>query len=123
MKLFVRNIAWEATEEVFRKWLTNAQGYQVTNVRIIVSPETGKSRGFGFMVFATEAAGREALHNLNEKEFMGRTLYVEEAVERERGSSRKRNSGSRGQRARRGDDVSRVGSDSRRSIDGTDWED
>jgi RNA recognition motif-containing protein len=104
MKLFVRNIAWEATEDTLRKWLTDAQGYEVSEVRIIQSGEDGRSRGFGFVTFLSDAAGREAMRDLDGEVFMGRELHVEEAVERERGS-KKRNGGSRGRRERRGDPV------------------
>jgi len=101
MKLFIRNIPWDATEESFRKWLTDVQGYEVGEVKIILSPENGRSRGFGFVTFSTEAAGFEALRDLNEAEFMDRPLHAEEAIERESRQTRKRNGGSRGRRARR----------------------
>ena len=105
MKLFIRNIAWVATGADLLKWLTDVQGYQVTDVRIVVSGEDGRSRGFGFATFPTREAGLEALKNLPGEDFMGRPLQVEEAVERERGG--KRNGGSRGRRLRRGDQADR----------------
>ena len=123
MKLFVRNIAWEATDDTFGKWLADVQGYDFSEVRIIRSGEDGRSRGFGFVTFLTEAAGLEALRDLDGEEFMGRPLHVEEAVERASRQGRSRNGGSRGRRARRGDDVSRVGSEGRSFGDDVDWGD
>lgn len=105
MKLFIRNIAWEAKSTDLQRWLTDVQGYQATDVRIVVSGEDGRSRGFGFATFPTREAGLEALKNLQGEDFMGRPLQVEEAVERVRG--KKRNGGSRGRRLRRGDQADR----------------
>ena len=123
MKLFVRNISWDATVEDFKKWLVDSQGYDPTEVVVIRSGEDGRSRGFGFVSFATDAAGDEALRNLNGEDFLGRPLHVEVAVERERGQRPKRNGGSRGRVARRGGVASRVSSDGRSFGDDIDWGD
>jgi RNA recognition motif-containing protein len=127
MKLFVRNISWDATEDDFRRWLVDSQGYDPTEVVVIRSGEDGRSRGFGFVTFVTEASGNEALRDLNGEEFMGRPLYVEVAVERERrGSATKgarRNGGLRGRIARRGGETHRLVSDGRISGDDIDWGD
>ena len=123
MKLFVRNIAWEATDDTFGTWLSDVQGYDFSEVRIIRSGEDGRSRGFGFVTFLSAAAGLEALRDLDGEDFMGRPLHVEEAVERESRQGRNRNGGLRGRRARRGDEVSPAGSEGRRLGDDLDWED
>ena len=76
-KLYVGNIPWKTTEED----LTNLFGEygEVTSVRIITDRETGRSRGFGFVEMEN---ADEAINNLNETDFMGRTLRVNEARER-----------------------------------------
>jgi RNA recognition motif-containing protein len=122
MKLFVRNISWDATQEDFKKWLVDSQGYDPAEVVIIRSGEDGRSRGFGFVTFATATAGSEALRDLNGEEFMGRPLHVEVAVERERGQRPKRNGGLRGRVARRGGSV-KTGTEGRFFCDDFDWQD
>ncbi|HCX72735.1 MAG TPA: RNA-binding protein [Candidatus Cloacimonas sp.] len=76
-KLYVGNLPWKATEED----LTNlfSEYGEVTSARIITDRETGRSRGFGFVEMEN---AEEAINNLNETDFMGRTLRVNEARER-----------------------------------------
>lgn len=51
---------------------------QVDDAFVASDRETGRSRGFGFVTMDT-AGGNEAIANLNETEFMGRTIRVNEA--------------------------------------------
>jgi RNA recognition motif-containing protein len=76
-KLYVGNIPWKTTEED----LTNlfSEYGEVESARIITDRETGRSRGFGFVEMEN---AEEAINNLNETDFMGRTLRVNEARER-----------------------------------------
>ncbi|MDY6915279.1 MAG: RNA-binding protein [Candidatus Cloacimonadota bacterium] len=76
-KLYVGNIPWKTTEEDLTN-LFNEYG-EVESVRIITDRETGRSRGFGFVEMEN---ADEAINNLNETDFMGRTLRVNEARER-----------------------------------------
>jgi RNA recognition motif-containing protein len=55
--------------------------------------ETGRSRGFGFVEMNDANQAREAIKGLNEKEFDGRRLSVNEARPRE-----ERSGGQRGYR-------------------------
>ena len=45
--------------------------------------ETGKSKGFGFVEIADDAAGAKAIAELNGAEYEGRTMVVKEARPRE----------------------------------------
>lgn len=76
-KLYVGNIPWKATEEDLKKLFSEFG--DVDNVRIITDRETGRSRGFGFVEMND---AEEAMNNLNDSEFMGRTLRVNEARDR-----------------------------------------
>ncbi len=76
-KLYVGNIPWKATEEDLKKLFSEFG--DVDNVRIITDRETGRSRGFGFVEMND---AEEAMSNLNDSEFMGRTLRVNEARDR-----------------------------------------
>jgi cold-inducible RNA-binding protein len=94
VKLYVCNINFDATEDGFREWLTEVQGYVVDKVQLIMSGETGKSRGFAFVTFETEPAAREALRDLEGEYFMNRPLHVAEATAKPRtGELRKSSSG------------------------------
>ena len=47
--------------------------------------ETGRSRGFGFVEFADGNGATAAMQALDGKDFDGRSLRVNEAVDRQRG--------------------------------------
>ena len=76
-KIYVGNLPFEATEEGVRELF--AQYGEVTSVNIIADRETGRPRGFGFVEM--EDADK-AISELNDKDFGGRNLRVNEARER-----------------------------------------
>ena len=94
MKLFVRNLPWSATEADLAKFL-DEQGYLVTDVKVAYDEDQRRSRGYGFVTFATLEMYEQALRDLCGKLFMGRELCVDVAREKNK------NGGSRGRRARR----------------------
>ncbi len=52
---------------------------QVESVQIITDRDTGRSKGFGFVQMADDAAAEKAIAQLNGKEVGGRSLTVNEA--------------------------------------------
>jgi len=64
---------------------------QVESVQIITNRDTGRSKGFGFVQMADDAAAEKAIAQLNGKEVGGRNLTVNEAR-----PMHKRDFGSRG---------------------------
>ena len=56
---------------------------EVSSARIITDRETRRSRGFGFVEIADDAAGAKAIAELNGAEYEGRTMVVKEARPRE----------------------------------------
>lgn len=76
-KLFVGNLSWgiddAALEEAF------AQFGAIDEAVVIVDRATGRSKGFGFVTFADDAAGETAIAEMNEKEVDGRPVTVNEA--------------------------------------------
>ncbi|MBI9080054.1 MAG: RNA-binding protein [Pseudodesulfovibrio sp.] len=79
-KLYVGNLSWTSTEDEVRAAFA-AYG-EVTSVNLIEDRETGRPRGFGFVEMDDNGA-REAIANLDGKEFGGRNIKVNEAKARE----------------------------------------
>lgn len=81
MKLYVGNLSYEVTnaslEELF------APFGAVRSAQVIQDRDTGRSKGFGFVEMGDDNAARSAIAELNEKEFNGRPLTVNEARPRE----------------------------------------
>ncbi len=76
-KLFVGNLAWESTQEELQELFT--QFGEIEEAIIITDKFSGRSKGFGFVTFTDDAAAEEAIAQLNEKEFKGRNIVVNEA--------------------------------------------
>jgi len=55
----------------------------VARAQVILDRETGRSRGFGFVEMASEAEAKTAVEALNNFNFQGRPLTVNEARPRE----------------------------------------
>ena len=81
MRLYVGNLAYSTREEELRS-LFGAYG-EVASVAVIMDRETGRSKGFGFVEFASDDDGRAAMEEINGKEVDGRVLKVNEARPRE----------------------------------------
>lgn len=93
MKLYVGNMSFDSNEAEVRKAF-EAHG-QVDSVAIITDRDTGRTKGFGFVEMSNEAEAKAAIEGLNGKDFMGRTLNVNEARPRVDGPRREVNSGFR----------------------------
>ena len=76
-KLFVGNLPWSiATEELkalFEKFGT------IEDAIVIRDKMTNRSKGFGFVTFTDEADADAAVAEMNEQEFEGRNIVVNEA--------------------------------------------
>ena len=82
-KLFVGGISWNTSEAELRSSFEKFG--EVQEAIVVMDRETGRSRGFGFVTFADDAAATKAAEAMNGTELDGRTLRVDEAKERERG--------------------------------------
>jgi len=80
-KLYVGNLPFSATEDSVRALFT-PHG-TVEKLSLITDRDTGRPRGFGFVEMSNADASR-AMQALNEKDFDGRKLRINEAQERER---------------------------------------
>lgn len=79
--IYVGNLPWRTTAEDLRA-LFEPYG-AVENSRIITDRESGRSRGFGFVDMADEEAAKKAVAELNNHDFGGRPLTVNEAQSRQ----------------------------------------
>lgn len=79
-RLYVGNLSFHTTEEALQGAFANCG--QVTEVRIMLDRETGRSRGFGFVVMGTESDAKNAISQMNGVELDGRQLRVNEAEQR-----------------------------------------
>lgn len=77
MKIYVGNMPFTTDEDQLREAF-EAFG-TVDSVAVITDRETGRPRGFGFVEMPNDDEARAAIEGLNEKDFMGRTLNVNEA--------------------------------------------
>jgi RNA recognition motif-containing protein len=76
-KLYVGNLPYETDEAALQDLFSSAG--TVDTVQVMRDRETGRARGFAFVEMATEADAQNAINQLNERPFGGRTLAVNEA--------------------------------------------
>ena len=84
MRIYVGNLSFN-TEEQQLEQLFASLG-DVASVRLVRDRDTGRSRGFGFVEMADAAQGRAACATLDQQEFEGRRLTVNEAKPQEQRS-------------------------------------
>lgn len=84
MRIYVGNLSFN-TEESQLEQLFASVG-QVDSVRLVRDHATGRSRGFAFVEMTDDAQGRAACNTLDQQEFEGRRLTVNEARPQERRS-------------------------------------
>jgi len=79
-RLYVGNLAFHTTEDVVLDAF--AKIGSVTEAKLIIDRETGRSRGFAFVTMATSQDAQRAIAELNGVDLDGRALKVNEAEER-----------------------------------------
>ena len=112
-KLFVGNLSYSTTEDDLKTLF--AQAGMVKSVALIKDRESGRSKGFAFVEFETQAEAEKAISMLDGKEFQGRQIKVNLARPREDrprggnrfGDRRPRGEGSGSRHSRGGNDHSR----------------
>lgn len=76
-KLFVGGLPFATTDEALQDLFSQAGS--VVSAVIIKDKFSGRSKGFGFVEFATEEEAQNAVSMLNGTEVEGRTITVNEA--------------------------------------------
>ena len=81
MEIYVGNLPFSTTdtdlEDIFSEY------GEVERAKVIIDRETQRSRGFGFVTMPNDSEGQEAVDSLNDSDFNGRNLRVNEARPRE----------------------------------------
>jgi cold-inducible RNA-binding protein len=76
-KLYVGNLPYETTESDLQTLFESAG--QVSTINVVKDRATGQARGFAFVEMQSEDDAQRATTELNETEFEGRRLTVNEA--------------------------------------------
>ncbi|GHU84231.1 hypothetical protein FACS189473_0930 [Spirochaetia bacterium] len=87
-KLYVGNLSYNTTEDGLRNLFSEFG--TVASAKIIADRDTGNSKGFGFIEMTTDEEANAAIEGTNGREFDGRQLRVNEAMDkprRDRGGS------------------------------------
>jgi RNA recognition motif-containing protein len=85
-KLFIGGIAFSTTSQGLRDFFSPAG--TVVSANLVTDPDTGRSRGFGFVEMATSEEADQAVTQLNGRELDGRRLRVEISKPKATGSGR-----------------------------------
>lgn len=81
-KLFVGSLPWAVDDAQLEELFTEFG--QVESAKVIIDRDTNRSKGFGFVELADDAAAKAAIDKLNNSELNGRTIVVNEARPKER---------------------------------------
>ncbi len=90
-KIYVGNLSY-STENTALESLF-AQHGEVKSCKIITDRDTGRSKGFAFVEMGDESQASSAIDALNQSDFDGRTIKVNQAQEKPRRSGPPRDGG------------------------------
>ncbi|KAJ5769313.1 Nucleotide-binding alpha-beta plait [Penicillium odoratum] len=79
-KLFVHGLSWHTNDDTLREGFQ--QFGEIQEAIVVKDRATLRSRGFGFVRFATDAEADAAMNAMNNVEFDGRTIRVDKAFDR-----------------------------------------
>jgi cold-inducible RNA-binding protein len=80
MNIFVAKLDFNTDEHTLQGAFE--QFGEVSSTKIIMDRMTGRSKGYGFVEMPNDDEAREAINELNDTEFDGRTIVVKEAEDR-----------------------------------------
>jgi len=90
IEIYVGNLSYSMTSEQLRKAF--AKYGRVTRARVVEHRQSGRSKGFGFVIMPYRAEAEAAIAAYNGKTVMGRELRVNEARNalKQKGADRER---------------------------------
>lgn len=82
-RLYVGNLSYNTNDQALRQAFEEFGA--VKDVKVIIDRDSGRSKGFGFVEFETEADAANAITQMNGQDLEGRALRVNEAEDRRAG--------------------------------------
>jgi cold-inducible RNA-binding protein len=79
-KLFVGGLSWDTTDDGLHQAF--ASYGEITEAKVITDRDTGRSRGFGFVTFASDEAAKTAISKMDGTNLDGKNIKVNEAQEK-----------------------------------------
>jgi cold-inducible RNA-binding protein len=92
-KIYVGNLPYTINDESLQNMFQEFGS--VESAKVITDRDTGRSKGFGFVEMANDEEAVKAINELNEKDFDGRKVKVNEAKPQEKRSGGGFNRGGR----------------------------
>ena len=80
-RLYVGNLSYNVTEPELQQ-VFGENGRNVKEVKVVLDRDTGRPRGFAFVVMTTDAEAAAAIETLNGRDIQGRPIHVSDARER-----------------------------------------
>ena len=77
MNIYISNLSFDVTDKDLNDIFSDYG--VVTSAKVIMDRETGRSRGFGFVEMTSDEEARKAFAELDEAEYVGKTIRVNEA--------------------------------------------
>ncbi len=81
MEIYVGSLSYTVTEDDVKEAFTPFG--EVTSVRLVCDKFSGKSKGFGFVEMPSNEEAEAAIAALNENDFKGRDIKVNQAKPKE----------------------------------------
>lgn len=80
MNIYISNLSYGIEDADLRELF--ADYGEIISAKVIMDRETGRSRGFGFVELADDEMGKKAIEELNQAEYDGKVINVNEAKPR-----------------------------------------
>ena len=96
-KIYVGSLSYNVTADELQSFF--GQYGDIEEAKLIMDRETGRSKGFAFITYATQDAAQAAVSKANGVDLQGRKIRVN--IAQDRGSDRRRDGGIRSSRGGR----------------------
>jgi RNA recognition motif-containing protein len=87
MNIYVGNLAYSVTESDLKEAFSEFG--EVTSVSLVMDKFSGQSKGFGFIEMPNNSEADAAIKGMNDREFKGRNIKVNQAKPRTERPQRK----------------------------------
>lgn len=85
-RLFIGGLAWAATDEDLKDAF--APFGEVASASVVRFPDTGRSKGFGFVEYSSTEEAQKAKDEMDGKEIQGRSIKIDFARPRRENNDR-----------------------------------